>query len=221
MLISPISNLQLKNIQKNLAKGSMGAVKPYSCLASLPSHNLALLPSTQTFFLNFNGRSRDFLVNQQAQRFMEQVGSTFTDRKKCFIVVSHVISNITPFLNALNKYGRIAGFIAKPNSIESDTCKTLSNKGIDFLGITKQDLLLPDIISRKISPLVNNDEELIITDIGGYFASSLKQLNKMDNIIGIVEDTENGLQKYERTLADFQVTEYQFIQLQEVELKIL
>lgn len=151
---------------------------------------------------NINGQS-NITVNQQAQILIDGIGAKFKDRKKCFIVVSHVLSNITPFLNTLSKNGRLVGFVAKPNSIESETYKAFVDMGIDFLDITKQDLFLSATIQQKISPIIKDDESLVIIDTGGYFANALPQLNQIKNILGIVEDTENGLQKYEKALSNF------------------
>lgn len=134
-----------------------------------------------------------------AKKFMADLASDFTNKKKAFIVVSHINPTSIPFINTLGHNGRIAGVVAKPNSIHFPTYEKLHDKVI-FLDVNKQDLLRPNIISKKVIPLIHDDENLIIIDIGGYFAGALKQLNSIPNLVGVIEDTENGLQKYERAL---------------------
>lgn len=137
-----------------------------------------------------------------AKKFMADLASDFTDKKKAFIVVSHINPTSIPFINTIAHNGRIAGVVAKPNSIHFPTYEKLHDK-VFFLDVNKQDLMLPNIINKKVAPLVRDDENLIIIDIGGYFAGALKQLNALPNLVGIIEDTENGLQKYERALNSY------------------
>lgn len=119
-----------------------------------------------------------------------------------FIIVSHINPTSVPLIKTLAKYGRLAGIIAKPNSIDFRTYEALSDMH-RFIKLTKEDFHKNGIISEKISPLISPGEKLTIVDIGGYFAPALKELNQLPNITGIIEDTENGLQKYEKALAAY------------------
>lgn len=139
----------------------------------------------------------------QALKFMDTITSDFSDSKKCFIVVTHLVDNTIDFLNTLSKKGRVAGLIAKPNSVDEKTKKQATCSGIKILDFKRTDFFIDSTISQKVSPLIQNDEKLIIFDTGGYFAPSLKKLNQYSNILGIIEDTENGLQKYEQKLSEY------------------
>lgn len=151
------------------------------------------------FRVNFTGLS-EAQINKRAQDFMETIGQDFSTDKKTFIIVSHVVPNSIPFIKALNKYGRISGIVAKPNSIIPETYDYIKSLNIPFIKLSKQQLKQNGVIKDKIMPVIKPDESLIIFDVGGYFAYSLDELNGIKTAKGIVEDTENGYQKYEKQL---------------------
>ncbi|MBE6451841.1 MAG: hypothetical protein E7016_07795 [Alphaproteobacteria bacterium] len=140
---------------------------------------------------------------RQAIEFMDKLVSDFSDSRKCFIVVSHLVDNTVDFLNTLSTKGRVAGLIAKPNSIDERAKIRALQSGINILDLKRTDFLINSTVSHKITPLIHEGEKLIIIDTGGYFAPSLKKLNQYPQIMGIVEDTENGLQKYEQKLSEY------------------
>lgn len=124
-----------------------------------------------------------------------------------FIVVVHVVPTLPFYLNALERIGEVIAIIPKSHS-DGTTALYLEEKYPDKIKkeITKQFLREcseSDLISRIPSFTSNPDsnEKLIIIDIGGYFAPCLKMLSGNEaarkKILGIIEDTENGLQKYE------------------------
>ena len=134
-----------------------------------------------------------------AKKFMRQITDDFSAQKKAFVVVSHINPTSVPLIQSLSHAGRIAGIIAKPNSIDYSTYERLTDKYL-FLDADKHSLLQSGTATSLLSKLPQPDEKLIIIDIGGYFAGSLGELSFLPFIGGIVEDTENGLQKYEAAL---------------------
>lgn len=135
-----------------------------------------------------------------AKTFMRSLSEKFSGQAKAFIIVLHINPTSLPLIETLNKKGRIAGIIAKPNSINYTTYEHLSDK-YKFLKTAKEDLLVPGVAANLVMDSIRPDEKAIIIDIGGYFAGALSSLNNVSNLAGIVEDTENGLQKYERALS--------------------
>lgn len=160
-------------------------------------HNKAII-----YHVNFQGLSEK-QIDKKAKLLMENIGSKFGKDKKAFLFVSHIVPNTIPFIEAAGKYGRIAGIIAKPNSIDTKTYEYIKDKRINFIELSKQKLKSMNIIKKSIAPLLRKDEKLIIFDIGGYFAPALKELNQTSLIKGIVEDTENGYKKYEKSLITY------------------
>lgn len=141
-----------------------------------------------------------------ARSFMNSLTKGFTNQKRAFILVQHINPTSMPLIETLGRSGRIAGIIAKPNSIDFRTYERLSDK-YKFLDLDKHRLLEPNVFDRYIAPLVSENEKLIIIDIGGYFSGTLEELNRFVNLGGIVEDTENGLQKYEKALKGYPYNE--------------
>lgn len=207
MLVNPIINPKVAGFKSDFNCDSRSIVSASNGVQPSTCRDFAALPSTQVYLLNnfrnsnINFKGGDNLsVEEKAKLFMEQIASSFSAQKKCFVIVTHILPNSHPLFDTLSKYGRIAGVVAKPNSIDEKTYTAMKAKGIPFLDIRKEDFSSSDIISNKIVPLSRSDEKLIIIDTGGYFAGSLEELEKVEQLGGIVEDTENGLQKYEEAI---------------------
>ena len=85
--------------------------------------------------------------------------------------------------------------IPKPNSIDITTEKKIK-KDFTIKTISREQLVLAKNAIEKL--IIKSEKKVILFDIGGYFSSihkswSAKALNKIELI---VEDTENGHQKY-------------------------
>lgn len=120
-----------------------------------------------------------------------------------FLIVSHIIPNAIPLINTLAEHGEIIGIIPKGHQPDDATIREMKNKNYPILKITKENLKNEEFVEQQILPLLSSDKEKIIIDIGGYFTPALRQLNTVPKLMGIVEDTENGLQKYEKVLEEF------------------
>ncbi|MDR1693943.1 MAG: hypothetical protein LBR70_01955 [Lactobacillaceae bacterium] len=141
---------------------------------------------------------------QKSIDFMEHSALDFeAGLDRSFLIVSHVVQNVVPLIDVLKKHGEIIGVIPKGTKQDVKSLKALENRNINLLDIKKQDIKDNDFIKNKLSPVLK-DKKAIIIDMGGYFAPILRGLNNSElNIIGIVEDTENGLQKYEKAVEEF------------------
>lgn len=111
-----------------------------------------------------------------------------------FIVVTHILPDRPNLLRALSNIGKIDCIIPKPNSINKESYESLS-KHYDMVHLTKEELADASCIQARIKKI---NGRIIILDIGGYFANCINQLTELfpGKIIGVVEDTENGHQKY-------------------------
>lgn len=146
----------------------------------------------------------DKITLQKCIAFMRKSAADFKkDVNRQFLIVSHMIPNAIPLIDVLAEHGEIIGIIPKGHKPDASTIKEIKNKNYPILQISKENLKNDLFVAQKIIPLLSNNKETIIIDIGGYFAPALKQLNTAPNLVGIVEDTENGLQKYERALEEF------------------
>ncbi len=116
-------------------------------------------------------------------------------KKISLIVVSHVIDTGVPYINILNKYFSIECIIPKKKSINKIFLELYPKNKI--LNITREEL--KDI--SVILPIINNipkDNNLVIVDIGGYFSNISSKIKEVlgERFLGVIEDTENGHQKY-------------------------
>jgi len=98
-------------------------------------------------------------------------------------------------IKALNRISKVLGVIPKPNSIHQETLLELQTNFL-VLSLTKIDLKNTVKVKEEI---LKSEKPVVILDIGGYFAEIINDLYDIypDKILGVVEDTENGLQKYE------------------------
>lgn len=142
-----------------------------------------------------------------------------------FILVCHMAPTIFPFLKAINMMGDIAIIIPKgftregAKKIIGELQKKKENKEISYGELIYQ-VPQADEDADYIKKMINNDginlisqwtnnRKFIIIDIGGYFSQTFEKIasqsdaktNELrENLVGIVEDTENGHQKYANVL---------------------
>lgn len=111
------------------------------------------------------------------------------------IVVAHLIADVLPYLKTLGRITDVLALIPKPKSIDKDVLTTLQPQ-FRIEQSTREDLQQGDLISKLVA---SSDKRVVLFDIGGYFAPLLRALSDEygDKICGVIEDTENGQQKYE------------------------
>ncbi|MFJ9085880.1 adenosylhomocysteinase [Streptomyces sp. NPDC102384] len=113
------------------------------------------------------------------------------------LVVTHLLSERPAFLRALAQVSVVGAVLPKPRSIHQPTLDEVRNT------FTVHDL--PRELFADPSQALDYVEDiaagrdLVLLDIGGYFAPSLSTLVEKfsGRILGVVEDTENGHQRYE------------------------
>lgn len=117
------------------------------------------------------------------------------------LVVTHTNVETSCFLDALSGVIRVAAVIPKASSKKFSDLNLLK-KNYPVFDVDRRSILEnPENFIDEIKFLTKN-ERFAIIDMGGYFShvaiDLLKKFN--DQIVGIVEDTENGHQKYENLI---------------------
>jgi adenosylhomocysteinase len=116
-----------------------------------------------------------------------------------FITVNHVVPTLPYFLEALAKVGRIAAVIPKSSYRDGDISDEI-NKKYAVRNLAKEELSQPGKALQFVKENIKENEKFIIIDIGGYWSPCFADLYAdqwvKDRLLGIVEDTENGHQKY-------------------------
>ncbi|MFG2651244.1 adenosylhomocysteinase [Streptomyces sp. NPDC048436] len=112
------------------------------------------------------------------------------------LVITHLLSERPAFLHAMAKVSTVGAVLPKPRSIHQPTLDEVRS------AFTVHDLtraLFSDA-SRALHYLEDavGGKDVILLDIGGYFAKSLDTLvgKFSGRVLGVVEDTENGHQRY-------------------------
>lgn len=121
-------------------------------------------------------------------------------KKASVVAVSHLIPSSEDYIKSLQENFNLIGIIPKPKSINMTTRRRLDSEGVAILDQFSRDSISenPDIFIEFLSPFDN----ICLIDIGGYFSESMSQFKEKlgDKLLGVIEDTENGHQKYEEHL---------------------
>ena len=116
-------------------------------------------------------------------------------KKISIVAVVHLIDTGIPYVNCLEKYFSLEYIVPKPSSIDEKLLNFYPKHKI--LNITRDEFRNSE---NFIKHLVNipKDNRLLLLDIGGYFIHSINDLKNRfgDRFMGVIEDTENGHQKY-------------------------
>ncbi len=120
-----------------------------------------------------------------------------------FIIVQHCQKDLPFFLRALKNIGHIDALILKPSNKDRDI-ESYVKQYYSVYDLPKKILFQPCFTRTFLGSICQKNSSYIIFDIGGYFANALPVIvdDKSLPIIGIVEDTENGHQKYYQVLAN-------------------
>ena len=142
----------------------------------------------------------NFIINQKIKEreefFADNYIKNYTDAKKISIVaVFHLIDTAITFVNLLEKYFSLQYIIPKPGSIDKKLLDFYPKHKI--LNITRDELKNSKNFIKYLVNIPKNNK-LLLLDIGGYFVHSINDLKDRfdDRFIGVIEDTENGHQKY-------------------------
>lgn len=129
---------------------------------------------------------------QRHKRFFDSIIETHNlSYQGDIIPIIHILPDAVPFLYALQKISTVPFIIPKPKSINLSVIDLLD---VDLEYFSRQDINTEDFY-KKIS---EQNQKTVFVDIGGYFSKSTMRISEIlgKNFCGIVEDTENGLQKY-------------------------
>lgn len=134
---------------------------------------------------------------EKAHSFFSNVLQPTSARDVGFIVVGHVLRSMPPFLRALEQLGDILAVVPKPRSISETYLPIIQSQYplyfLDREFTSDRNQMIQFI--EKIRP----SGRFMIVDIGGYFHQVIHDLKEHfgERFLGVVEDTENGHQKYE------------------------
>lgn len=116
------------------------------------------------------------------------------------VVVQHIVPNTLPLVDVLSECFQKIVLIPKPKSVNAALLQSIEerrNSNIVVVGADRESTSLLSYFQKAIEPLLAK-LDFIIMDIGGYFAASYFDICATSNgrLKGVIEDTENGHQKY-------------------------
>jgi adenosylhomocysteinase len=165
--------------------------------------SLDVLLQDTTFRLLVQKIRHALSFESRTKRFYEAIVN-LKDRKypaARAVVVLHIIPDCFHYLAALHHLWPIVTIVPKPNSIDDKTLNLLK-KEFDLTHVTRE--TINNAENELVRKLRQTSGDLVLFDIGGYFSQIFQRWPSdiLHRIKLIVEDTENGHQKYERLDAD-------------------
>ncbi|MET8048527.1 adenosylhomocysteinase [Streptosporangium sp. NPDC005286] len=129
--------------------------------------------------------------------FFRRVTERFPDPEPVSsVIITHLLAERPAFLHAMARLTRVAAVLPKPRSIfESAAAEARKHFTLDPLSRTR---FADPASALNYLEETAAGQDLLLLDIGGYFAASLEVACAQfsGRIRGVVEDTENGLQRY-------------------------
>lgn len=120
------------------------------------------------------------------------------DRAVASVLVAHMLPSQPPFMRALLKVSTVAGILPKPRSADSQVMRMARGLApcdpLDRAGFAQPEAL-SGYLERRAAR-----QRVVLFDVGGYFAPGLAAAcsHFSGEVIGVVEDTENGQRRYEQ-----------------------
>jgi len=117
------------------------------------------------------------------------------------IILQHILPTTVEYIELVNSVYPVDLVIAIPYSAESRTVELLKSKG--YTVYVPRDV--PDMLANVWKQVAQRLEKvkypLIAQEVGGYFADWTEELGRFANFKGCVEDTANGLWRYQAAAA--------------------
>lgn len=141
-----------------------------------------------------------YTINQYFDRIIKNFKIDL--KKYNSIVISHIVPDCKEYLETINYICPILKLIPKPKSINNETYNYVKNK-YNILEVRRDEILQNDELRKCIQ---NSNKDIIVFDIGGYFSKLIESDAEVAKKIKfIIEDTENGYQKYENVKTDIPI----------------
>lgn len=129
--------------------------------------------------------------------FFSRITGTFAPAEPVAIIaITHLLSERPAFIDAIASLGELAALLPKPKSLDQATLTQIAGRyQVDQLA---RELFIDPEAALAYLEKRAAGRPVILLDVGGYFAPALTYLCEhfSGRIVGVVEDTENGHQRY-------------------------
>lgn len=148
---------------------------------------------------NFTKKCID--ISGQLRVLEELTGETKNPDGIHSIILQHILPTTVEFIERVNSIYPVDLVIAIPYSADATTVKLLQSKGYNVLVPPDIDYMFSSLSEDVVALLAQSGHPTVLQEVGGYFAESTHELVKAPNFIGCVEDTKNGLWRYQAAAA--------------------
>jgi adenosylhomocysteinase len=145
-------------------------------------------------------------------KYVRQERNRHALQKTRLIILQHLLTDTEELVNLLTSSGaEIHCLIAKPYSVDEGVFKRLCKKGVRILRepykVLEESSVLLDLLREAIAKSRIDGKQIVIQEVGGYFASVVSQLSDEEcvNVAGVVEDTTFGHRRYESLISNIKV----------------
>ncbi len=141
--------------------------------------------------------------------FFSHLASLYGRTRLTVVCVAHFVETTLHFLPAISRIADVALVLPKPRSIQPDV-RVAIERDYAVEGLSRSFAEDHTELIRCIDSAVGSANEICLVDIGGYFASAIQPLKTHfgEALRGVVEGTENGVQKYEKDVGNLPVPLY-------------
>jgi adenosylhomocysteinase len=138
----------------------------------------------------------DFERGRVSAFFRGIAGSTPISTRPSSLVITHLLAERPVFLEGITRISDLAAVLPKPRSID-DTALRHVRTTMQVDELTRDRFADPEQALAYVESRAAG-RDLVLLDVGGYFAPALEHLHHhfSGRLIGVVEDTENGHQRY-------------------------
>lgn len=135
-------------------------------------------------------------------KFFQEVAELVPGFSGQFVIVTHILNDRLELLDAISQIGQIVLVVAIPYSVDLATLAKVS-QSYSIITPSLAKLRNSDFLIHLLYRYIDQNANLIILEIGGYFAGSIKRLREEfgSRFIGVIESTEAGHRQYEKHLA--------------------
>lgn len=132
------------------------------------------------------------------ESFFHLITSSMPSSAVQVVLVAHALPSQVWFVDALQKLWKVAAVLPKPKSADEGILHMLQS-AYRCEDLNRSAFNNADVVLEKIEEWAAG-QSVALLDVGGYFAPTLAELcaRFSGQIVGVVEDTENGLRRYEQ-----------------------
>jgi adenosylhomocysteinase len=141
----------------------------------------------------------DTLDEARSNSFFRAVVEDYPAKRRLkSVLITHLLADRPFQIEAIDNQAKIAAIVPKAKSIHQPTRHWLARK-YNVRSVLREEFDKADFVLEFLSS-VGDGQPLVLLDIGGYFSRTIESVvhSYKGGIAGIIEDTENGIQKYEK-----------------------